>query len=68
MHPRSDRVAVEETASGMLRVRVTAPPEGGKANREVIRLVAAHFDLPSSRVKIVRGRTCRDKTIVLEYG
>ena len=46
---------------GVLRVRVTAAPEGGEANRAVIALLAEVFGVAPSRVELVRGATSRDK-------
>jgi hypothetical protein len=44
-----------------LRAHVTAPPEKGKANAEVQKLLAAALGLPKSRLRLVRGATGRDK-------
>jgi len=44
-----------------LRVRVTAAPEAGEANRAVIELLADAFDVPLSSVELVRGGASRDK-------
>ncbi len=47
----------------ILPVYVTAVPEGGKANEAMIRLLAKHFGVAVSRVRLVRGHTSRQKTI-----
>ena len=47
-------------------VKVKDPPKEGKANRSVIRLLAKHFKVPPSSVRIVGGATSRNKTIELE--
>jgi uncharacterized protein (TIGR00251 family) len=44
-------------------VAVTAPPEKGKANREVVRLLADAVGAPASDVEVVRGATARDKVV-----
>jgi uncharacterized protein (TIGR00251 family) len=48
---------------GYMRIRVTAPPEDGKANQEVIKLLAEHFKVPKKNVIIVRGQTSRQKLV-----
>lgn len=48
------------------KVRVAAPPEDGKANDAVIRLLADTLALPARDVQIVSGRSSRDKTVELE--
>jgi uncharacterized protein (TIGR00251 family) len=45
------------------KVRVTAPPERGKANSAVVRLVAATLGLPRTAVTIVSGHGTREKTL-----
>jgi len=47
------------------KVRVTAPPEGGKANDAVLRLLAERLDLPGGSVTLVSGPTGRDKIVEL---
>jgi uncharacterized protein len=47
-------------------VRVTAPPVDGKANEAVCRLIAEAVDVAPSRVRVVRGRSSRDKTLEVE--
>jgi len=45
------------------KVRVTAPPERGKANDAVVRLVAGALGLPRAAVTIVSGHATREKTV-----
>jgi len=42
-------------------IRVTCPPEDGKANKAVTKLLAKALGLPPSRLTLVRGHTVRDK-------
>ena len=62
---RSSRVDVERGPDGAIeiRVRVAAPPEGGKANREVVRLLARELGVAPTSLEIVRGAGSRRKTI-----
>jgi uncharacterized protein (TIGR00251 family) len=48
------------------KVRVAAPPEDGKANDAVVRLLSDTLALPARDVQIVSGRSSRDKIIALE--
>lgn len=62
----SNRIAdVQHTLTGevQMKVYVTAIPEDGKANKAVLRLVAEHYDLPISKLRLVRGLKGRDKVI-----
>lgn len=61
----ADRVEGEEQrddGTTVLRVRVTAVPDRGKANRAVIALIAKALRIPKSTVSIVAGETSRLKT------
>lgn len=58
---RSERV--ERIDQEHFRVAVREPPEKGKANQAVIRLLAQYFGVGVSRVAIVAGHTARHKVI-----
>ncbi|HEY8949898.1 MAG TPA: DUF167 family protein [Rhizomicrobium sp.] len=66
--PRGGRDAVDgwaEDAAGKrhLKVRVSLPPEDGKANGALITLLAKFLDIPKSSIRIAAGETSRLKTI-----
>ena len=50
----------------VLRLRVTAPPAGGRANEAVISLLAEALSIAKSRVRIVRGHASREKLVTVE--
>ena len=50
---------------GALKLSVKAPPEKGRANRDVLALVAETFGLATSDVEIVSGDTSPDKVVRL---
>ncbi|MDE0232380.1 MAG: DUF167 domain-containing protein [bacterium] len=56
----SSRDQVDGIHGEALKVRVTSPPEGGKANRAVERLLSAEVD---GRARVVTGRTSRLKEV-----
>jgi uncharacterized protein (TIGR00251 family) len=66
VHPRARKRAVRRVREGEYKIWVLSPPSGGKANKEVIETLAAYFDLPVSRVKIVRGMKSRHKLVAVE--
>ena len=66
------RVAPGATRAGVVgrhgeawKVRVTAAPEGGRANEAVVRLLADTLSLPQEAVKLVSGHGARDKIVKL---
>lgn len=48
-----------------LKARVTAVPEGGKANAALIALLAKTWRLPKAAFEIVGGRKDRNKTLLI---
>ena len=63
IHPRASRNSVEVSDDGRVKVSVTAPAEGGKANAAVIALLAKKLGLAKGNVEIVRGQRARDKLV-----
>jgi len=47
------------------KVRVAAPPEDGRANAAVLRLLAETLELPRESVTLVSGHGTRDKVVEL---
>ena len=58
--PKASRnvVTVED---GQVRVYVTTVPEGGKATKDVVKLLAKSLGIAKSTLELVRGETSRDK-------
>jgi uncharacterized protein (TIGR00251 family) len=61
VQPRARRDEITARPDGGFRVRVTAAPEGGEANRAVIELLAEALGVAPSRIELVRGAASRDK-------
>jgi uncharacterized protein (TIGR00251 family) len=66
------RVSPGATRAGVIgrygeawKVRVAAPPEGGRANEAVVRLLAETLSVPRDAVKLVSGQSTRDKVVEL---
>ena len=69
--PRSSKDAlegVETLADGrsVLKARVRAVPEDGKANLALLRLLAEQLDLPMRALSLATGATGRTKVIRIE--
>jgi len=48
---------------GYYRVAVKAKPVGGQANKALIKLLAKYFKVPAAQVRIVFGKTSREKMV-----
>lgn len=53
------------TNEKVLKIRVTAIPEDGKANKALIALLSKEWKIPKSSIEIIRGETARTKTIFI---
>ena len=56
-------IAADATGTLALKVAVTAPPEGGKANDALLRLLARQFRLRLSDLRLVQGASDRRKLV-----
>jgi uncharacterized protein (TIGR00251 family) len=61
----ASRSRVTGVHGGALKLSVSTSPEKGKANREVLRLVAEAFGVAARDVEIVAGETSPDKIVRL---
>jgi len=50
----------------VVQVRVTATPEGGKANTAVIKALAAAMGIAKSRLRLKSGASSRDKEFLID--
>ncbi len=64
--PNAGRNEITGFKDGVLQVKVAAPPDKGKANRELIEILAEKLEVKRSAVLIVQGQTSRHKTIIIE--
>ena len=55
--------AVEVVDAAHYSVRLHAAPVEGKANDTLIKVLAEHFDIPQSRIRIVPGFASHTKII-----
>ena len=65
--PRAKEERIEGLSpDGTLVVRVAAPPERGKANERLVRILAEAFGVARSEVRVVAGHKSRDKVVEVE--
>jgi uncharacterized protein len=61
--PNARKRGLEQLDDGSWLARVQSPPIDGKANQELLRLVAEHFDLRRNRLSIKSGGSGRTKLV-----
>lgn len=61
--PRASCNEIVCSDDGTIRVKLTAPPVGGRANKALQKLLAARLGVPKRHVEIVSGERSRGKSI-----
>jgi uncharacterized protein len=64
--PNSKQQAINEEADGSLTIHLKSPPIDGKANKELIQLLAEKFKISKTRITIKSGLASRHKLIEIE--
>lgn len=64
--PRAKISELVQLPDGGWMAKLKAPPVHGKANEELISLVAAHFRCPKAAVTIKAGATGRRKLVKID--
>ncbi len=64
--PNSKKQAIIEEEDGSLTVHLKSPPIDGKANKELVELLAKKFDVPKSNISIQMGLSSRNKLVNIE--
>lgn len=61
--PNSKQQKIVEELDGSLTIHLKSPPVDGKANKELIELLAKKFDVPKSYIDIKSGISSRQKVV-----
>jgi hypothetical protein len=64
--PRSSRDAVLGLEAGVYRVKLTAPPVEGKANKALVSFLSKLLRVPKGALAIVSGERSREKTLSVQ--
>lgn len=64
--PKSPIEKIVES-EGILRVYVKNAPDKGKANKDVISVIAKRYGVRKKDVVIIKGRTNRNKIVEVKY-
>ena len=61
--PKSARKEIIKISTGEYRVKLTAPPTEGKANKMLVEMLADYFSVAKSLVTIVGGKSAKTKIV-----
>lgn len=66
VQPCGSKNEIIGVVDGRLKIKTTARPTDGRANKDVIRQLAGAFGVPPSRLSLKSGASGRLKTFVVE--
>ena len=61
--PKSSRNEISTLDGGIIKIRITAPPVDGMANRAVIELISKELKIPKKDIVILSGDKSKNKKI-----
>jgi uncharacterized protein (TIGR00251 family) len=61
--PRTSKNQIVGMDGGVFKVKLTAPPVEGKANKALVQFLAKKLGLPKRDIEIVSGEHSREKSI-----
>jgi uncharacterized protein (TIGR00251 family) len=64
--PNAGRNEIVGFKAGVLQIKIGAPPDKGKANKELVDFLSEKLDVKKSAILIIKGQTSRNKVIVVE--
>lgn len=62
--PNASKNEIIKTPEG-IKIKITAQPIGGKANKALVEFLAKQFKVPKSYFEIIRGETSKDKSVLI---
>jgi uncharacterized protein len=63
--PNAKQSRVVKVSDDYFEVWVDERTVAGRANRRLLEILAEHFNIPKSKISILRGTRSRDKTVQL---
>lgn len=66
VQPRSGRDEVAGPYDNQLKVRLTAPPVDGLANKRLTEIIAREFRVPRTQVRLLNGAGAREKRLAVQ--
>ena len=67
IQPRASKNMIAGIHGDALKIKLTAPPVDGAANKMCIKYLAKCLMLPKSSIEIISGQTSRTKLVLFRY-
>ena len=63
--PNASKNEIIKSEDGV-KLKITAQPVDGKANKAVIEYLSKNFKIPKTSFEIIRGETSKEKTVLIK--
>ncbi len=64
VQPRSSKNMITGIYGDAIKIKLTAPPVDGAANKMCIKFLAKYFKVPKTSLEIISGHTSRNKYVL----
>lgn len=64
--PNAKKNEIIKDDNGNIKIKITAQPIDGKANKCLIEFLSKQFKIPKTSIKILKGETSKDKTVFFD--
>ena len=65
VQPNAGNNGIVSLSSGIWRIKIAAPPDKGKANKELIAFLSTLLGISKSSITIIRGQTSHHKVLAI---
>ncbi len=66
VYPSSKKQEIIQKSKNSFEIKIKQKPIMGLANKAVVRLFSSHFNIPESRIKLIKGFKQRAKIIEIK--
>ncbi len=63
VQPRSSKNQIAGVQQGALKIKLTAPPVEGEANKALVNFLSGVLKIPKKNIKIIKGESARNKIV-----
>ncbi len=65
VRPNCKLLKIEQITDSVYKIHLTAPATEGKANKQLIEVLAKYFSVAKSTISIKAGKSARTKVIII---
>ena len=63
--PNASKNEIIKTDEGLLKIKITARPVDGKANKALIEFLSKSLKVPKTSIEILKGHSGKEKTLLI---